>query len=80
LEGIKQNYALPPQTSEGDGDYDVLPANLNEAISVAQSSELARRVLGDALLEKFLANKRIEWENYRMQVHQYELDRYMGIL
>ncbi len=80
LEGIKQNYELPPQTGEGDDNYEVLPANLNEAISAAQNSELSRRVLGDALLDKFLANKRIEWENYRMQVHQYELDRYMGIL
>ena len=80
LEGVKQDYELPPQTGDGDGDYEVLPANLNEAITAAQNSELARRVLGDALLEKFLANKRIEWENYRMQVHQYELDRYMGIL
>lgn len=82
LEGIKQNYQLPPQTGmqSGDDEYDVLPASLNEAISVAEKSELARRVLGDALLDKFIANKRIEWENYRMQVHQYELDRYMGIL
>jgi glutamine synthetase len=80
LEGIKQNYPLPPETRDSDGEYEVLPSNLNEAIIVAQSSELARRVLGDALLEKFLANKRIEWENYRMQVHPYELDRYMGIL
>jgi glutamine synthetase len=80
LEGIKQNYSLPPQTGESEDNYEVLPSNLNEAITAVQNSELARRVLGDALLEKFLANKRIEWENYRRQVHQYELERYMGIL
>jgi glutamine synthetase len=80
LEGIKKNYPLPPSAGDSDSKVGVLPADLNEAIAAAENSELARRVLGDALFEKFLANKRIEWEKYRMQVHQYELDRYLGIL
>lgn len=79
LEGIKKNYPLPSAADESS-DVEVLPSNLNEAIATAQSSELVRRVIGETLLEKFLANKRFEWENYRMQVHQYELDRYLGIL
>lgn len=77
LEGIKNGYELP---SEMDETTQVLPANLNEAINAARQSELARRVLGDVLLEKFLDNKCIEWESYRAQVHEYELDRYLGIL
>jgi glutamine synthetase len=77
LEGIRQGYELPEQMAPNS---DVLPSDLNEAIRAAEGSELARRVLGDALFEKFLANKRIEWENYRAQVHQYELNRYFGIL
>ena len=84
LEGIKNNYDLPPAqgaATRGEGAaMAVLPADLNEAIGAAQGSELARRVLGGALFEKFLENKRIEWEHYRMQVHEYELDRYLGIL
>ncbi len=78
LEGIKNAYELPPNTP--DGDFDVLPSDLNEAIGAAQNSVLARRVLGDVLFDKFIANKRIEWENYRGQVHEYELDRYLSIL
>lgn len=77
LEGVKNNYELP---SEMENTATVLPCDLNEAINAAEESELARRVLGDVLFEKFLANKRIEWENYRSQVHEYELDRYLGIL
>jgi glutamine synthetase len=84
LEGIKNNYDLPPAQgaaeSNGSDEVAVLPADLNEAIHAARDGELARRVLGDALFEKFLENKRIEWEHYRMQVHEYELDRYLGIL
>ena len=77
LEGIKNGYELP---TEMDENSPVLPSDLNEAITAARESELARRVLGDVLFEKFLANKCIEWENYRSQVHQYELDRYLGVL
>ena len=89
LEGIKHNYDVPTPVSgihqmtndelEAAG-IDVLPADLNEAIRAARDSELARRVLGDVLFEKFLANKTIEWENYRSQVHEYELERYLSIL
>ncbi len=77
LEGIKNELPLP---TEMDETANVLPADLNEAISAAQGSEVARRVLGDVLFEKFLDNKRMEWENYRAQVHEYELDRYLSIL
>lgn len=77
LEGVTNNYELPQQMS---GNGEILPSDLNEAIHAAEGSVLAKRVLGDTLFEKFLANKRIEWEQYRSQVHAYELDRYLGIL
>ncbi|RYX82381.1 glutamine synthetase [bacterium] len=77
LEGIKNNYELPSEMAQ---EAEVLPADLNEAIAAARDSELARRVLGDTLFEKFLANKKFEWEAYRSQVHQYELDRYLTLL
>lgn len=77
LEGIKNGYDLPGEGTETSG---VLPADLNEAIAAAREGELARRVLGDTLFDKFLANKKYEWEAYRSQVHQYELDRYLTVL
>jgi glutamine synthetase len=81
LEGIKNKYELPPAAPDVDESrVEVLPADLNEAIKAASESTLARRVLGDVLFDKFLANKRMEWENYRAQVHTYELERYLGIL
>jgi glutamine synthetase len=81
LEGIKNKYELPPAAPDVDeSQVEVLPADLNEAIKAASESTLARRVLGDVLFDKFLANKRMEWENYRAQVHTYELERYLGIL
>jgi len=89
LEGIKNNYEIPDvvggihqmNTQERkDAGIEVLPSDLNEAIRAARESELARRVLGDVLFEKFLDNKKLEWEAYRSQVHEYELKRYLSVL
>ena len=77
LDGINNELELD---EESNASAAVLPASLNEAIIAAKDSQLARGVLGDLLFEKFLANKRAEWENYRGIVHQYELDRYLSIL
>lgn len=78
LEGIEQKYELPPVGESANSE--ILPDDLNEAIHVASGSTLARRVLGDTLFDKFLANKRMEWMSYRGQVHEYELDRYLNVL
>jgi glutamine synthetase len=78
LEGINNNYELPPISDHENSQ--ILPDDLNEAIHAASRSELARRVLGDVLFEKFIANKRMEWMDYRRQVHEYELDRYLSVL
>jgi glutamine synthetase len=57
-----------------------LPANLNEAISAMEKSELVRETLGEHVFEYFLRNKRAEWQEYRKQVTAYELDRYLPVL
>jgi glutamine synthetase len=57
-----------------------LPGSLKEAIAAAEGSRLLREALGEHVFESFLRNKRIEWEEYRSQVHEYELKRYLPIL
>jgi glutamine synthetase len=78
LEGVKNGYEVPPVSDVENSQ--ILPDDLNEAIHAASQSTLARRVLGETLFEKFLANKRLEWMEYRGQVHDYELDRYLSVL
>lgn len=90
LEGIEQGYPL-----SGPVDVDVyhltdveraelgietLPGSLNEAIVCMRESDLVRHALGDHIFDKFIENKQIEWDAYRSQVHQYEIDRYLPIL
>jgi glutamine synthetase len=45
-----------------------------------EKSELVRETLGESVFEYVLRNKRAEWLDYRRQVSQYELDRYLPVL
>ncbi len=61
-------------------DIGTLPGNLYQAIQVTSQSELVREVLGDHVFEKFIENKLIEWDKWRGQVTDYELETYLPIL
>ncbi len=57
-----------------------LPKSLNEAIEVAEKSELLAETLGEHVFDFFLRNKRTEWDEYRGQVSAFERDRMLPIL
>ncbi len=90
LTGIEKNYPLPEpmerdvyaMTAEERKalGIDELPGSLNMAIAYMEESELVRQALGDHIFSKFIENKKIEWDNYRAQVHRYELERYLTLL
>ena len=90
LEGIKNNYQLPPPVEEDifhmdlsrrtQAGIDSLPGSLDEAIAATEPSEVVRQALGDHIFEKFLENKKIEWDQYRIQITAWELEKYLPIL
>jgi len=90
LEGIEKEYPCPEPVKENvykmtdeerlQRGIEHLPGSLWEAIEYAEGSELLRRCLGDHLYESLLTNKEIEWSNFRRQVTDYELRRYLPIL
>ena len=43
-------------------------------------SELVRKALGEHVFNAFIQNKKIEWDQYRTQVTEYEIKRYLPIL
>jgi glutamine synthetase len=53
---------------------DPLPKSLYEAIDVAENSELLAETLGEHVYDFFLRNKRVEWDEYRVQVSPFERD------
>jgi glutamine synthetase len=45
-----------------------------------EGSELVAETLGEHVFDFFLRNKRAEWEEYRRQVTDFELTRYLPSL
>ena len=90
LKGIEKGYELPPPVEEDIFEMsekerkkhgiDSLPGNLLEAIQLTEKSELVRETLGDHIFQKFIENKKIEWDQYRTHVSQYELEKYLPVL
>jgi len=88
LEGIEQEYELPPSVEPNIYKMDAetreaiglgsLPNNLYEAILETQKSELVRRTLGDHIFERFVTNKLNEWYEYREQVTDWEVRKYFA--
>lgn len=90
LEGIEKGYQVPDPIEENVYEMtgeerkkrgiDTLPDSLWEAIQLTEKSELMRRALGDHVFDSFIKNKRIEWDEYRTQITEYELKRYLPVL
>src|SRR5207247_2260548 len=51
--------------------------HVNEAIASMGRADVAREVVGEHVCEWFIRNKRAEWGEYKTQVSQFELDRYL---
>jgi glutamine synthetase len=69
-------YEMNPAERRAHGITD-LPGNLYAAINETEKSKLVKEVLGDHIFNKFIENKKIEWDQYRTHVSQYEIDRYL---
>ena len=90
LEGIENKYEVPDPIEENVYEMTederekkgigTLPASLLEAINLTEKSEVTRKALGDHVFCSFIKNKKIECDQYRTQVTEYELKRYLPIL
>jgi glutamine synthetase len=77
---IEENiFQMPPEEKERRGITE-LPGNLYAAICEVKKSDLVRETMGDHMFEQFVRNKEIEWDNYRIHVSRYELEKYFPIL
>jgi glutamine synthetase len=72
-------YEMHPHEREKLGIAS-LPGSLIEALEHTENSKLVREALGEHVFEKFLENKRIEWDKYRTYITDYELETYYPIL
>ena len=90
LEGIEKGYELPEPMERNLYDLSPselnklgvqsLPADLGEAIKEAENSELLQKALGEHTYSRLLELKRAEFEEYRLQVTPWELQKFLPIL
>ena len=90
LEGIEKGYELPPPmetnlyhlTAEQRADRGIvaLPETLGEAITELSQSELVKTALGPHIFDRYVELKRKEWDEYRVQLSQWEMDKYLPVL
>ncbi|MCD6312134.1 MAG: glutamine synthetase [Elusimicrobia bacterium] len=90
LDGIKNKLEMPEPVeidvfhlTDAEREkmgIELLPGSLIEAIEATENSELVRNALGDHVFDKLIENKKIEWDNYRQQVTQFEIDNYLPLL
>jgi glutamine synthetase len=57
---------------------DALPGSLYEALEAFKASTVAKEALGDHIYGEFIATKEREWDEFRMSVSPWELDRYLS--
>ena len=90
LEGIEQGYELPEPmetnlyhlTAEQRKERGIvsLPETLGEAVDALAGSELVRKALGPHIFERYVELKRAEWDEYRVQLTEWELKKYLSVL
>ena len=88
LEGIKDNLE-PPKCIDRNivnlsreerkrENIENLPESFHEAIAYMQKSDLVKEALGKNTFEYYIKAKEVEWDNYRTQVHQWEINSYLS--
>jgi glutamine synthetase len=90
LEGIERGYELPEPmetnlyhlTAEQRRERGIisLPETLGEAIDELAASDLARKALGPHIFDRYVELKRKEWDEYRVQLTRWEMERYLPVL
>ena len=87
LDGIKRDLTAPDPVRENIYDFDeemrqeygidTLPGNLEQAVDALEADEVVQDALGEHVAEKFVEAKRAEFADYRVDVSDWELDRYL---
>ncbi|MFH1613190.1 MAG: type I glutamate--ammonia ligase [bacterium] len=90
MEGVEKKYNFPQPIEEDifmmsddikkEKNINSLPGSLIEAISLFEKSELMKKTFGKHIFNKFIENKKIEWDRYKSQITIYEIEKYLPIL
>jgi glutamine synthetase len=87
LDGVEKGLTLADPVEESLFEMDAarvsergikeLPGTLGDALEELKSDPVICEALGEHVLEHYVEAKQAEWDEYRAQVTQWELDRYL---
>jgi glutamine synthetase len=90
LDGIRRDLMPPPPVEENVYEFDplqleshdiaALPGTLEEALQELEKDEVIARIFGEHTFQRYLEAKQLEWDEYRIQVSSWELNRYLTML
>ena len=56
-----------------------LPSDLGAALDRLEEDPVMMEALGEHIAERYIEAKRIEWDVYRQQVHDWEIEQYLSV-
>jgi len=87
LDGIEKGMTPPPEITENifamtlatrkRRGIEALPGSLEEALSALKKDKLVMATLGEHVTSQYIAGKEKEWDEYRIRVSSWEVDKYM---
>lgn len=86
LDGIRREMPLIPPSEENlylpenqlKQTLPMLPATLEDALNAMEEDKLIREALGTQVFERFVQAKRQEWDDYRLEITNWELNKYLN--
>jgi glutamine synthetase len=79
-EPVEENVFEMTEAEREERGIGTLPGSLYEAVKMTEKSALVKEALGDHVFNAFIENKKIEWDKYRIQITEYELNKYLPLL
>jgi glutamine synthetase len=74
---VRENIYEFDEQKRAEYGITTLPSNLGEAVAELEDDEVVMDALGEHVSEKFVRAKSAEYDEYRIDVSQWELDRYL---
>lgn len=71
-------YKMTPSERQALG-IGSLPGTLGEALDALAQDEVVQEALGEHIYHRFVEAKQIEWDIYRTQVSDWEIDQYLTV-
>ncbi|MEW6229226.1 MAG: type I glutamate--ammonia ligase, partial [Bacillota bacterium] len=78
LATFKNVYIMTPEERTAEG-ITSLPGDIYEAVQELREDEVMVDALGPHVLEHYVEAKMIEWDIYRIQVHDWEIKQYLQV-